>query len=249
MTDTIIEGAEPIFLPGNDIGVLLVHGFTGTTQSMRYLGHALNKAGFTVVAPRLEGHGVSAQAMAKSTATQWVRSAEDGMDQIRAKCRSVFVAGLSMGGTLSLYLAATYPTAFKGVVPINAAIQTDSTDLAGLAFGKGLPDFIPGIGSDVKDPESKELAYPEVPVASVKEVLGLTAATRTLLPRIVCATLIIQSREDHVVPPANVNVIAAGVSSDQIEILRLNNSYHVATIDHDKALIASEIIGFIRRHA
>ncbi len=39
-------GAEPFFFKGNDIGVLVCHGFTGTTQSMRYLGEQLHGAGY-----------------------------------------------------------------------------------------------------------------------------------------------------------------------------------------------------------
>ncbi len=69
MTDeTILQGAEPFFFPGNDIGVLVCHGFTGTTQSMRPLGEALAAAGYTVIGPRLAGHGISPAAMARTTA-------------------------------------------------------------------------------------------------------------------------------------------------------------------------------------
>ena len=38
--EPIMRGAEPFFLPGNDIGVLLSHGFTGTNSE-----HALSGRG------------------------------------------------------------------------------------------------------------------------------------------------------------------------------------------------------------
>ena len=38
---TVLPGAEPVDLPGGPVGVLLVHGFTGTTQSMRPWAEAL----------------------------------------------------------------------------------------------------------------------------------------------------------------------------------------------------------------
>lgn len=245
----IIDGAEPFSFEGSTIGVLLIHGFTGTTQSMRYLGTKLHEAGFSVVGPRLAGHGISPAAMSRSSATEWVRSAEEGLGELRAKCTAIFVAGLSMGGTLSLNLAATHPDVVKGVVPINAAVQVNSHDLGRLAFGRDLPQTVPGIGSDIKDPDSRELAYPEVPVASFKELFGLVAATRALLPCIKCPTLVIQSREDHVVLPANAHIITSGVGSDRVELLWLNDSYHVATIDNDKDLIAAEIVRFIKRQS
>jgi carboxylesterase len=41
-------------------GSLVLHGFTGSTQSISYLGEELHRrVGFTVSAPRLAGHGTS----------------------------------------------------------------------------------------------------------------------------------------------------------------------------------------------
>ena len=51
--EPILAGAEPFFFKGNDIGVLVCHGFTGTTQSMRYLGEQLHDAGYTANFPDL----------------------------------------------------------------------------------------------------------------------------------------------------------------------------------------------------
>jgi carboxylesterase len=244
--DEIMSGAEPFFLRGNDVGVLLSHGFTGTTQSMRYLGEALNRIGYTVSAPRLKGHGISPAAMAKSTAGEWVASVEDALPQLRGQCSSVFVGGLSMGGTLALYMAGKHPDIFAGAFPINAVIHPDAPDLAALAFERNAPATIPGIGSDVKDPASTELAYREVPVAAVKELFALIAVTRDLLPRVKCPTLILQSRDDHVVPPLNGRTIASLVGASRVELIWLDNSYHVATIDYDKNRVVVEVNRFIR---
>jgi len=243
--DKVMNGAEPFFLRGNDTGVLLSHGFTGTTQSMRYLGEALNRAGYTVSAPRLPGHGISPAAMAKSTAGQWIFALEDALDELRRTCARVFIGGLSMGGTLTLYMAAKHPDKITGAFPINACIHADNPDLAALAFERQAPPVIPGIGSDVKDPNSKELAYLEVPVPAFKELFALLAVTRELLPRVKCPTLIIQSREDHVVPPANGKTIASLVGARSVELLWLDQSYHVATIDNDKDLICTQVQRFI----
>lgn len=245
---TVLAGAEPFSYEGGDLGVLLVHGFTGSTQSMRYLGQKLHQSGLTVLGPRLPGHGVSPQAMGRSSAQEWVACAEDALFDLAGRCKRVFVAGLSMGGTLSLYLAAMHPDKVAGVIPINAAVQVDSPDMASLAYARGLPETVPGIGSDLKDPDTKELAYAEVPVAAVKQVMGLASTARALLPRIKCPLFVINSRVDHVLLPQNANIIASNVGSDRIEMLWLNESYHVATIDNDKDLIAAEVDRFVRRH-
>lgn len=243
--EQVMSGAEPFFFRGNDVGVLLSHGFTGTTQSMRYLGEALHRRGYTVSGPRLKGHGVSPAAMAKSSAGDWIASLEEALERLRGTCSRLFIGGLSMGGTLTLYLAGRYPDLFAGAFPINAAIHVDSPDMAALAFDRQAPATVPGIGSDIKDPSSKELAYPEVPVPAFKEIYSLFAVTRDLLPRVKCPTLIIQSREDHVVPPANGRTIASLIGSARAGLLWLENSYHVATIDNDRDLICAEIHRFI----
>jgi carboxylesterase len=244
-SEQVMVGAEPFFFRGGDTGVLLSHGFTGTTQSMRYLGEALHRHGYTVSAPRLKGHGVSPEAMAESTAGDWIASLEDALTELRRVCSRIIIGGLSMGGTLTLYMAGKYPDVFAGAVPINAFLHAGSPDLALLAFDRQAPRMIPGIGSDVKDPNSKELAYAQVPVAAIKEVLGLAAVARELLPHIACPLLVIHSREDHVVPPANGRTILAHAGGPRAELVWLDNSYHVATIDHDKDRIVAEMHRFI----
>lgn len=240
-----MEGAEPFFFQGNDVGVLVSHGYTGTPQSMRYYGEALHRAGYTVAGPLLRGHGTTPADMAKATARDWIQSLEEELDKLRQTCSNIFITGLSMGGTLSLYMAAAHPDIFKGVITINAALRLETPAMAALAFDPRAPIMIPGIGSDVKDPDSKELAYLEVPVSSIKEAYALTSVTHDLTPKIKCPVLVITSRNDHVVSPANGRVIPGLLTVNRVESLWLDNSYHVATIDHDKDLICEQACNFI----
>lgn len=244
--EPILAGAEPFFFQGNDIGVLLCHGFTGTTQSMRYLGEQLHAAGgYTVIGPRLKGHGVSPQAMAATTAGDWIDSVNEALDVLCRHCSRVFMAGLSMGGTLTLYTAARRADVIQGAIAINAVVHLGKADMAALAFDRSMPETVPGIGSDVKAPGVVELAYAQVPVAAVRQIYALAAVTQDLLPRIGCPTLVIQSREDHVVDPENAGRIVARLGSKRIELLWLDDSYHVATIDNDKELIARRVGEFV----
>lgn len=245
----IMPGAEPFFFEGNEVGCLVSHGFTGTTQSMRFLGEFLaREGGFTVIGPRLKGHGTTPEDMARTTAEDWVRSVEEAMHTLQQRCTRVFMTGLSMGGTLTLYMAAVYPTVFAGAVPINGAVFVNSPDLAGLAFAPGTPPFIPGVGSDIKKPGETELVYPVVPVPAIRHLYALMAVTRELLPRVTCPTLIFQSRDDHVVVPDNAPYILEHLGAKEKRLVWLENSYHVATLDNDKELIAEETLRFIQAH-
>ncbi|MCG1039335.1 MULTISPECIES: alpha/beta fold hydrolase [Burkholderiaceae] len=239
------ENGQPFLLEGNEVGVLLSHGYTGTTSGMRYLGEYLhNKEGWTVHAPRLKGHGDSPAAMAETTATDWIRSLEDGLQLLSKRCTTIFIAGLSMGGCLTLYMAAQYAQQIKAAVPINACLYFGTHTLAELAYQKDAPDYLVGVGNDVKDPNVTEVAYHEIPVSTIKEIYGLMNVTRDLLPKIICPTLVMVSPEDHVVPPANGQVILNSISSTDRRLLVLQNSFHVATIDFDKEVIAERTRSF-----
>ena len=232
---------------GNQTGVLLSHGFTGTTQSMRAIGEMLNaQGGFTVMGPRLTGHGTRPEDMARASAAEWVCDIELALEELRQRCQKVFIGGLSMGGTLTLYMAAMHPEVIAGALPVNAAVFLDSPDLAGLALNAGAPANIPGVGADIKMLGGSELAYPVVPVPAIRHLYTLMAVTRELLPRVTCPTLVFTSTEDHVVPPANGPYILEHLGATEKRLVWLENSYHVATLDDDRERIAAEMIAFIQ---
>ncbi|GGJ87828.1 carboxylesterase [Lentibacillus kapialis] len=244
-TYPVMEEAEEFYYPGNRTGVLVIHGFTGTTQSMHYLGKQFAQEGFTVLGPRLPGHGTDPEDMEQCTYHDWIETAESGLDKLQATCEEIFVAGLSMGGTLTLYLAENHPE-IKGIMPINAA--THMPDL--IENYESLKDsgnrFVPGIGSDIKQKGAEELAYKQTPVKSMKELIQLSELVKQRLPGITASAMILSSAEDHVVPPENSREIYESVSSEDREFVVLENSYHVATLDNDKELIAEKCVTFIR---
>jgi carboxylesterase len=247
-TFKVMEGAEAFYFEGNEVGCVVSHGFTGTTQGMRFLGEYLaQEGGFTVIGPRLTGHGTAPEDMAQSTAEEWVRDIEQAMQTLQQRCSKLFITGLSMGGTLTLYMAAMYPNVFAGAIPINGAIFLNSPDMAGLAFMPSPPETVPGVGSDIKKPGETELVYPVVPVPTIRQIYALMGVTRELLPRVTCPTLIFQSREDHVVLPANAPYILDNIGAEEKRLVWLENSYHVATLDNDKEFIAAETVSFIRQ--
>jgi carboxylesterase len=248
-SNSYMQGGEPFFFEGNEVGVLLSHGYTGTTSGMKLLGEYLhNTEGWTVLGPALKGHGETPEAMSETGAEDWIRSVETGLEMLQSRCKHIFMAGLSMGGCLTMYLAGKYPEAFCAVAPINACLTFDSPKFAGLAYDAKAPKFIDAVGGDVKDPDVVEIVYPKVPVATIREIFGLMAITRDMLTEVKVPTLVLSSPEDHLIPVANSKEILTRISSTHREMLLLKNSYHVATIDFDKHLINESIRHFFKKH-
>ncbi len=242
----IIPGLEPWSADGSDVGVLVVHGFTGAPQSMRGLAEAFAAAGFTVDLPLLPGHGTSVDDMITTTWADWSGAAEAAYEALAARTSKVVVAGLSMGGALTAWLAARHPE-IAGIVCINPVVVRDQNvvDFASGALAEGT-DRIPAIGNDVADPAGKEKAYDATPLAPLVSLQEGVGELEPLLGDVTCPLLLMTSPQDHVVPPSNSDALAGAVAGP-VERLSLERSYHVATLDYDRDLIAEHAVAFARK--
>lgn len=248
-TGGVLPGAEPIDLPGGPIGALLSHGFTGTTQSMRPWAEHLAAAGLTVSAPRLPGHGTRWQDMNATRFSDWYGELERAFEDLQARCDSVFVMGLSMGGTLALRLAELRPSDVAGLVLVNASLGTDRKD-AKLApvLSKVVPSF-PGIGSDINKQGETELAYDRIPLKAAASLQKAWPVVCADLSKITCPVLVYRSRVDHVVPPVSGELLLKGLAGGTVQECVLEDSYHVATLDNDAPTIFAGSVDFVRAHS
>lgn len=243
---TILAGAEPQSWAGGPNGALVIHGFTGNPQSMRPLAQAFADAGFTTELPLLPGHGTSVEDMLTTSWDDWSAAAEAAYDDLASRCEHVVVAGLSMGGTITLWLASRHPE-IAGIVCINAAAiaQPELIELLEPMIEAGETTF-DAIGNDIAKEGVTELAYDRTPLPPL---LSLSLAIDELLPElgtITCPVLVLNSPQDHVVPPGSSDHVAASVGGP-VERVSLERSFHVATLDHDADLIATSAIAFAQR--
>lgn len=246
---SVLPGAEPIDLPGGPVGVLLSHGFTGTTQSMRPWAEHLSAAGLTVLAPRLPGHGTTWQDMNTTRWNDWYGEVERSFDDLRGRCETVFAMGLSMGGTLVLRLAEQRPDQVAGLVLVNAALATERKDAKLSPLLSKVLLSMPGIGSDIKKPGVTELAYGKTPLKAFASLLGAWPKVRADLGRITCPVLAYRSRVDHVVEPLSGRLLLAETAPGRVEERILEDSFHVATLDNDAPTIFQGSLEFVRAHA
>jgi carboxylesterase len=242
----IIHGCEPWSAPGGPHGALVLHGFTGNPQSMRGLAEALHAAGFAIEMPLLPGHGTSVDDLVETGWADWSAAAEAAYSGLAGRVDKVVVAGLSMGGSLTLWLATRHPE-IAGIVCINPAVDVGAEMVDGIRqMLDGGVDRIPAIGGDVADPEGHEKAYDATPLRPLLSLADAAAETVDALAKVACPVLLMNSPQDHVVDPRNSEIVAERVSGP-VERVTLERSYHVATLDYDKDLISERSIEFARR--
>lgn len=245
----LFPGAEPYSADGGSIGVLLIHGFTGSPKSMTPWGRRLADQGHTVRVPRLPGHGTRWQDMNLTRWEDWYAEADRSFRELQGQCDDVFVMGLSMGGSLALRLAEMHRESVRGLVLVNPAVHSERPDRFLLPALQLVVPAFPGISNDIKKPGQDEGAYDKIPLKAAHSLTKLWQKVKGDIARVDQPLLIFRSAEDHVVEASNTAFILEHVSSQDVTEIVLPDSYHVATIDNDAETIYAGSIEFIRRLA
>lgn len=240
-------GAEPFSADGGPVGVLVLHGFTGSPATVRLWAEHLAGAGLTVRAPLLSGHGGSWQDLARTGWLDWYAEAERAFIELSAACEQVFVTGISMGGCLAFRLAQTQGTKASGLVVVNPSLAGDTRLIALAPALKYVLKSLSSIGGDIKKPGVEEKAVKRTPVASVATLPRMWRTTAAQLGAVTQPLLVYRSTVDHVVGPASLRVLMAALPG--AEVRPLANSYHVATLDNDAPEIFDGTLAFIQKHS
>jgi carboxylesterase len=178
----------------------------------------------------------------------WSADAEKAYQVLSKRAKKIVVMGLSMGGALTLWMAAQHPEAL-GIVCINPATQPQPQEVIDMLQGMidGGMVTTDGISSDIADPSEHEIAYSATPLAPMKSFLseGL-APLAPRYPSIKMPMLLYTSVQDHVVQPSDSDAVAATYGGP-VEHVMLERSYHVATQDYDKDIIFTGAVAFVHR--
>jgi carboxylesterase len=268
----MIEQAQFHFEGGRH-GVLLIHGLTGTPAEMRLFGKGLNRAGFTVHGMQLAGHCGSEADLLATHWRDWYASVEQAAAQLRPHVDRLFVAGLSMGALLALLLAAEQPCWVDGVGVLGATFRYDGWNMpriGRLSFMLPLLKRL-GIGgkrSFVEQPpyglrdervraqvstamfsgDSTLAGLPGNPWHSLADLYTLAAQVRRRLPRVQAPCLVAHATEVDIASVRNAQLVASRVAGP-VEMLLLDNSYHMITLDRERRLLIARAAAFFERIA
>lgn len=184
----------------------------------------------------------------------------------------LFVGGLSLGAILALQLAAEYPENLFGTICLSPTLFYDGwnvpwihklirlvsyTPLKYFAYFREEPPY------GLKDEYLRErmaqqysktslrdssnvanIGYAHFPVRLFCEIRPLIAKCIRSLNRVVCPVLLVQAEHDDATGPANSEFIYRKIKSKHKEIVLLHNSYHLITVDLERASVAATIARF-----
>jgi carboxylesterase len=237
-----IPTTEPFFLPGGRTGVLLIHGFTGAPKEMRWMGDYLNEQGYTCLGIRLAGHATDPEDMIRSRWTDWTASVEDGYNLLRDSTDRIFLAGLSMGGVLSLLMSARLAMCGWRGGDVHAVFPARGlfarVILCGSSSHLCVRQICPKIQRRTrrnwfdKEAFKSHVSYPANPVRSIAELKLLTLEMQKALPDVRTPVLLIHSKNDKYVPPESLErIYAALVNASDKTKAYVTESGHVVTRD------------------
>jgi len=237
---------EDYFASGSDhadIGIIFVHGFTGSPASMRSWAAYFEERGYTVSVPRLPGHATQWQDLNKVKWQEWPARVQAEVDRLKQSCKKVFVFGLSMGGATTLNIAENNDLA--GICLVNPMIHIPGQLIKVAPLLSLVQPGRASVGDDIKKPGITEWGYDVLPTKGVVELQKMLKVTRSNLGLVKCPTLLFHSVDDHVLPISNSNIIMSEIESIAGQRIELTNSYHVATMDFDAPIIFANSLAHV----
>jgi carboxylesterase len=225
--------AEPFYSGDGRLGVLVLHGFTGSPRSVRPWGEHLAGDGFRVALPRLPGHGTTWQDLDTTTWADWYGTAEAEFTTLTAACDQVFIAALSVGSSLAIRLAEEHGERVAGLSLVNPIVSQRDIRLRLLPWLRRLLPSFPGVINDIAKPGQDEGGYVRLPLNALYSLVLVGPQLRADLPKVTSPLLIFKSNVDHVVDTTSLPLIMSEVSSKDLTVVKLERSYHVATMDYD----------------
>jgi len=233
-----------------DVGVVCVHGFTGSPADLDFLRARLGEAGFTATAPLLPGHGTTVEDLDRRRWSEWVDAVDAEVTTAGRNHARVAVVGQSLGALLALHVTAhrrevACVASLAAPLWLSGIAKLAATWSAKLGI-RSLPKLG---GADVSDPEVKRAAqgYNRIPVRALGQLVAFMRVVDDELATITQPVLVLHAANDHTAPVACATRIAERTRARRLRILP--RSYHLIASDVERDIVADEVVSFIRREA
>jgi len=263
---------KSIELPGGSHAVLALHGLSGNPLEMQYVGKKLQKAGYSVVIPLIPGYGyASGQGNSVKTTTweQWYEEVQHQFDTLKKNYDSVSVTGLCIGAVLALRLAIDRGDEIAALSVLATTLYYDGWSIPKYSFLLPLAYYTPArylysykerypfglknknlrtwIEREMKVTSSSAAGASQLSAEGIFQAHRLIKDVRKKLNRVTSPTLIIHAEEDDVASTRSADLVESQIGSQIKKKIILHDSYHIITLDNEKALVAAETTAFFQR--
>lgn len=257
-----------MMLPGGSTGFLLMHGLGGTPVELRFVAQGLNRAGYTVLCPLMRGHGGSDLLLSTTKWEDWLASAEKALDRLLEQCDHVVIGGLSAGSMVAIHLAAKRHSDVSGLVLYSPTFLPNGWAIPWyfqafrLIQQKWLANLISTTERapyGIKDDRIRRFVLELLQAGgrplrdifgrrggTVFEFLRMTTAARKRLSQISLPTFVCHARQDDQSNLSNAMYLQMHLKGP-VETLVLDNSYHMITLDRQRALVVERTLGYAER--
>jgi carboxylesterase len=235
---------------GPRVGVLLIHGYTGSVAETRPMGEYLAEQGWMVRCPLLPGHGTTPEDLIRVRWQAWAAEAESALRELQSDCDTVFVGGLSLGSLLTLWLGAQHPE-IAGLIPMSPAVKLQNRLLPLTLFLRHLVKYDPTSSladEDLGDPEAIQRiwCYDQTPLWGAGEIYLLQREVLKALPAIRQPILIFQGRRDAAVHPEAGPLLRGKIGSTDKTLIWLENSGHNVLADGERESLWARSYAWMR---
>ncbi|MBW2531837.1 MAG: alpha/beta fold hydrolase [Deltaproteobacteria bacterium] len=230
------------------LAVLLLHGFTSSTDTVDGLIPHLERAGIRYERPILRGHGTRYQDMRGVTARHWYVDADRALLKLWNQGYHVVVVGLSMGGLVALELAMRHPDVVAGAVTVAACLKFKDP-LSGLSpVLANLVRYWPSPES-FHDPELAKSCtnYPKFATDAFASLYRYSREIADRLHEVHVPIRILQTKADQIVAPESANIIYEKVSSPIRQIVWFDRSGHEMMQDMEADAVFAEVMNFVKQ--
>ncbi|HET7490225.1 MAG TPA: alpha/beta fold hydrolase [Acidimicrobiales bacterium] len=246
MATSLLPGAEGFELGDGPAGALLIHGFSSSPQTMRGLGEHLAAQGVRVSAPLLPGHGTDVYDFAHRRPEEWVATVRAAHDELAGRCHPVFVMGVSFGSALAVDLAADLGDDVAGLVLLASVVEVEWMKRLALNLIRWFVPTVKGVGNDISEPSlRREIGYDRLPTGVTYRMARWLTALPPKMAEVRAPALIMHGRHDHEAPAANPRLLHEKLGSPRKELVWLERSWHVITLDVERDTVFSRVGGFV----
>ncbi|EPL06395.1 carboxylesterase [Pseudomonas sp. CF161] len=265
------QGDSGFVLGNGPVGVLLIHGLTGTPTELRRVAQGLAKQGCTVYVPTLAGHCGDNSDLQATGWQDWYEGVRKTFVGVRQRHQQVFVGGLSMGAVMSMYVASEHPGQVSGLLMYSTTLKYDGWSINKLAFLTPLLMKIPfgvhicsfeekppyGIKNprlraiverQMKAGESSNAGLLTMEGVTVRELHRMNAVVKKRMPSITTPALVLHSIEDDITSRWNADYVERKLGGPVTKIL-LDNCYHMITVDLQYRRVVELSLAFIEQRA